>query len=125
MGQVTVEVGEKTSHESHENVTVFVGPHVLQFADADIGRAETKHVCPFDGAPYPALGNHLQHPGVDEPGHVAVKTGCRHIGQFGAEGARCQGSVSEESLDYPQPDRVQQQLSRRHPTTLTRQYQHC
>ena len=89
-------------------------PHVFQFPDADIGHADTKHVRPLDGAPYPALGDHLQHPGVDEQGHVAVKTGRRHIGEFGAEGARCQGTVSKESLDYPQSDGVQQQLSRGH-----------
>src|SRR5262249_9421388 len=59
-------------------------------------------------------------PGVDQPGHVAVKAGRGDVGQLGGQGAGGERPVAEEGLHDPQPDRVEQEIRRRHAAYLTR-----
>ena len=110
VGQVAVGVSEHPGDVGHEGLHVFFGGHGRGLARLDLRGEQTQRVGTLDRATDPALGHHLEHPGIGEPGDVTVQAPGGHVVEFGGELARGQRPVTEERLDYAKPHRVQQQI---------------
>ncbi len=82
--------------------------HSRQLVGADTRRRGPQDVGAFHGSPDSTFGDNGKDAGVDEAGDMPIQASGRDVGQLGPKLGRGQRAVSEERLDDPQTDGMQE-----------------
>lgn len=99
--------------------------HSRQLVGADARGRGPQDVGAFHGSPDSTFGDNGKDAGVDEAGDMPIQASGRNIGQLGPKLGRRQRTVSEERLDDPQADGMQEQISAGHTPTIRVYYRIC
>ncbi len=116
--EVAIEVGEEAGDEDRERSSVILRAPVSHLAGCDLACQEPQGVGPLDRSADPALGDHLEDPGLGESRNVTIEAPGGHVMELGQKVACRERPVGKERLHDSQPDRVENQIGGGHAPTL-------
>lgn len=114
---VMVHVCQQTGQERHERPSVVIRSQ-REVLVVELTVSGGQRIGALDGSPYLPFAHHDQYSGFRQGRHLSIERGGRDALDLRQQLPGGQLPVAEESLDDPQPQRVQQELSSGHSSSF-------